>query len=70
MAKAVNSYRKFTMDFTSEIQYALSESGKVFRRSQYRDPRYGYKWGKWTEASAMSIEGLTALGPKKWRLPA
>lgn len=70
MAKAVQSFRGFTMDYTSQIDYAVSESGKVFRRMQFRDPRYGYKWGKWQETTATAVEGKIPQGPRNWRLPA
>lgn len=70
MAKAVQSFRGFTMDFTSQIDYAVSESGKVFSRIQYRDPRYGYKWGKWRESSMAAVTGKSPQGPRNWRLPA
>jgi hypothetical protein len=70
MAKAVQTFTGYTMDYTSQIQYAVSETGKVFRRSQYRDPRYGYKWRSWSETAPVSVEGLSPNGPKNWRLPA
>lgn len=69
MAKAVQTFTGYTMDYTSQIQYAVSETGKVFKRSQYRDPRYGYKWHKWSETVACAIEGLVAQGARNWRLP-
>ena len=70
MAKAVESFDGYTMDFTGRIQYALSETGKVFSRSQYRDPRYGYKWAKWHETAPSAVEGLSPRGARNWRLPA
>ncbi len=69
MAKAVQTFTGYTMDYTSQIQYAVSETGKVFKRSQYRDPRYGYKWQKWSETAACAVEGLVAQGVRNWRLP-
>jgi hypothetical protein len=70
MAKAIETFTGYTMDFTSQIQYAKSESGQVFKRMQYRDPRYGYKWGKWNPTAACSIEGKHNQGARNWRLPA
>lgn len=70
MAKAVQTFEGYTMDYTGRIQYALSETGKVFRRSQYRDARYGYKWAKWSETVTSVIEGLSPKGARNWRLPA
>ncbi len=69
MAKAIESYTGYTMDFTAQIQWAKSESGKVVRRIQGRDPRYGYKWSRWTEVPALAIEGKFNNGAKAWRLP-
>jgi hypothetical protein len=70
MAKAIETFTGYTMDYTSQIQYAKSESGKVFTRGQYRDPRYGYKWAPWRETAACAIEGKQSQGPRNWRLPA
>ena len=70
MAKAVQTFKGYTMDFTSQIEYAVSETGNVFTRSQYRDARYGYKWTKWRQTVASAVEGLTPSGAKNWRLPA
>jgi hypothetical protein len=70
MAKAVQTFTGYTMDYTSQIEFAVSETGKVFRRMQYRDARYGYKWSKWSETVAAALEGKSDQGPKGWRLPA
>jgi len=70
MAKAVQTYTGYTMDYTSQIQYAETADGRVFQRSQYRDPCYGYKWHAWRETVKAAIEGLTSQGPRNWRLPA
>lgn len=70
MAKAVQTFTGYTMDYTSQIQYAVSETGKVFTRSQYRDPHYGYKWAAWRETIQAAVEGLVPNGPRNWRLPA
>lgn len=70
MAKAVQTFTGYTMDYTSQIQYAVSETGKVFTRSQYRDPRYGYKWAAWRETVKAAIESPSPQGPRNWRLPA
>jgi hypothetical protein len=70
MAKAVQTFTGYTMDYTSQIQFAVSETGKVFTRGQYRDPRYGYKWAPWRETVAVAVEGKAPQGPRNWRLPA
>jgi hypothetical protein len=69
VAKAVKTFTGYTMDYTSQIQFAVSATGKVFRRMQYRSP-YGYKWAKWSETVAAAIEGKSDNGPRGWRLPA
>lgn len=56
-----------SMDFTSRCQYAQNKNGKWFRRTQYRDPRYGYKWSRW-QASHFNPEGRRGE-PRKVRLP-
>ncbi len=70
MAKAVQSFEGYTMDYTGQIQYAISDSGKTFTRSQFRDPRYGYKWSAWRETTPVAVEGMVPKGAKNWRLPA
>lgn len=70
MAKAVETFTGYSMDFTSQIQYAKSETGKVFTRYQYRDARYGYKWGRWQASCDAAIEGKQNEGARNWRLPA
>lgn len=70
MAKAIETFTGYTMDYTGQIQWAKSESGKVFTRGQYRDPRYGYKWNAWRETSPVAIEGKRNEGTRNWRLPA
>ena len=70
MAKTVQSFTGYTMDYTSQIQFAVSETGKVFSRMQYRDPRYGYKWRPWRETVPSAVEGKVQEGPRNWRLPA
>lgn len=70
MAKAVQSFKGYSMDYSSQVDFAVSESGKVFTRSQYRDARYGYKWTSWRETAAVAVEGKSPQGPRNWRLPA
>lgn len=70
MAKAVQTYTGYTMDFTSQIQFAETADGRVFKRSQFRDPRYGYKWAAWRETVKAAVEGKNPQGPRNWRLPA
>jgi hypothetical protein len=49
-------YEDYSMDFTSRAQVAQNKDGKWFRRSQFRDPRYGYKWSSW-RPSTFNPEG-------------
>lgn len=70
MSKAIETFSGYSMDYSSQVQFAKSESGKVFTRSQYRDPRYGYKWAPWRETAAVAIEGKRNEGARNWRLPA
>ncbi len=61
-------YRDFSMDYTSEREYAQRPDGQWFKRYQYRDPRYGYKWSKW-QATTFLPERATKNGERKIRLP-
>lgn len=61
-------YRSFTMDYSSEIEHAQRADGQWFRRSQYRDPRYGYKWTRWSATSFLP-ERAYPKGQRKIRLP-
>lgn len=40
------------MDFTMQIEHAQRGDGQWFRRCQYRDTRYGYKWSAWTPVAS------------------
>ena len=68
--KAIETFSSYTADYTSQVQLAKSESGKVFTRLQYRDPRFGYKWAPWRETAQCAIEGKVNKGARNWRLPA
>jgi hypothetical protein len=57
----------YTMDYTSQIEHAMRADGVWFTRSQYRCPRYGYKWTAWRIASAPS--GYTSQTGRSARLP-
>lgn len=61
-------YRAFSMDFTSEREYAQRGDGKWFSRYQYRDQRYGYKWSKW-QATSFLPERASLKGEYRIRLP-
>lgn len=61
-------YRSFSMDYTSEREYAQRPDGKWFTRYQYRDPRYGYKWSKW-QTTGFLPERASPKGDYKIRLP-
>jgi hypothetical protein len=37
----------YTMDYSAQIHFAKDGQGRVWKRMQVRDPRYGYKWGAW-----------------------
>ena len=53
------------MDFTTQIDYAMSEAGKWFMRFQNRTP-WGYRWSAWRPGH--QPESLSWTG-KKARLP-
>jgi hypothetical protein len=61
-------YETYSADFTSRIQYAQRDDGQWFTRSQYRDPRYGYKWSKW-QATAVAPRNTGAGQERRVRLP-
>lgn len=44
--------RSYSMDFTMQIEHAQRADGQWFRRCQYRDTRYGYKWSPWKETGS------------------
>jgi len=46
MKNQVQVREKYSMDYSSREQYAF-DGENYFWRSQYRDPRYGYKMSKW-----------------------
>lgn len=60
-------YEAYTMDYTGRVQLAANKSGQWFRRSQYRDPRYGYKWGRWTRTGEQNPTGRGEM--RRVRLP-
>ena len=61
-------YRTFSMDYTSESEHAQRADGQWFKRYQYRDPRYGYKWSAW-QKSPFLPERASVKGDRKIRLP-
>jgi hypothetical protein len=67
-ATANRILRGFSMDFTMQIEHAMRADGVWFRRCQFRDARYGYKWSAWKPATAptafTSETGRTARLPK------
>lgn len=67
-AKTTMIFRSFTMDYTSQIEHAQREDGQWFSRSQYRDPRYGYKWTPWRTAGFLP-ERASPDGERNVRLP-
>lgn len=48
-------HESFSADYTAITQWAQRADGQWFTRSQYRDPRYGYKWGRWRETTDRSL---------------
>ena len=40
------------------IEFAAREDGALFRRNQYRDPRFGYRWTKWARWGAVDVATL------------
>ena len=61
-------YSDFSMDYTSESEYAQRADGQWFSRYQFRDPRYGYKWSAWRMTS-FKPERARKKGDYKIRLP-
>lgn len=64
-------FESYTMDFTGRIHHAQRESdGQWFKRHQFKDPRYGYKWGAWKkdtrgpENAGLPIPGNGARLPR------
>jgi hypothetical protein len=62
-------HRAFTADFTSEIHYARDKQGRVWRRAQFRDPRYGYKWSNWKFTKREAIPPGATPTDRRARLP-
>jgi hypothetical protein len=63
--------RGCSMDYTMQIEWAMRADGQWFKRLQYRDQRYGYKWSAWTTSVApytfTSPTGCNARLPKEAR---
>lgn len=62
-------FEGFSMDFTSRIQYSQRADGQWFRRIQYRDARYGYKWSTWKAIDAAPENIFPSQFSQKARLP-
>lgn len=60
--------RSYSMDFTMQIEHAQRADGTWFRRCQYRDARYGYKWSPW-RAVPNSPTGHVSETGRSARLP-
>ena len=63
----VNILESYSMDFTMRIQFAQRQDGLWFRRCQFRDARYGYKWSAWKAVAGGPVNGSTTT--QKARLP-
>ena len=61
-------FRSYSMDYSSQIEHAQRADGQWFTRSQYRDPRYGYKWTAWRETTFLP-ERASPDGERRLRLP-
>lgn len=48
-------HESYSADYTAINQWAKRADGQWFARSQYKDPRYGYKWGRWRETTERSL---------------
>lgn len=44
-------YTTYSMDYSSQRHHAQNKDGVWFTRSQYRDPRFGYKWTPWKKTN-------------------
>lgn len=82
MAKPIKAYAG---GIHSRVEFAVRADGACFSRSQRKDARYGYVWGKWSKVRSfdmgsplpMSISAgfseCYSAGPysgwEKWRLP-
>ena len=64
MSEILGSY---SADYTSQVEHARNAAGQWFRRSQYRDPRYGYKWTRWALSPAPPETAMPT--GRKARLP-
>lgn len=53
-------YESCTMDYTTRIEHAQRSDGQWFKRIQGRDPRFGYKWGRWIPTTFGPRDGVRA----------
>jgi hypothetical protein len=60
--------RSYSMDFTMQVEHAQRGDGQWFRRCQYRDTRYGYKWSAW-QPVANGPSGHSSQTGRAARLP-
>ncbi len=60
-------HESHTMDYTARVEHAMNAAGQWFKRIQYRDQRYGYKWTAWSLSSGLP-ETAFSTG-RKARLP-
>jgi hypothetical protein len=58
----------YTMDYTSQVHFAMRADGKWFTRFQNRSI-YGYRWGAWRETVAPESERFLSRTGRKARLP-
>lgn len=59
-----------TVGSSVESLYAQNAHGQWFKRSHYRDARYGWKWTRWTPTSAPTraewVDGVPGLSDGAW----
>jgi hypothetical protein len=58
----------YTMDFTARVHFAR-RGGAFFTRVQVRDPRYGYRWTRWTPCAEPGSERTLTVTGRRARLP-
>jgi hypothetical protein len=68
MASAIVYKTGYTMDFTSQIEYAQRTDGIWFMRAQERGMK-GYRWGAWKECALPGDRATEHPLPKAFRLP-
>jgi hypothetical protein len=69
MTTTAKIFEGYSMDYTARFHFAQRADGQWFKRSQVKDPHFGYKWSKWREIAEAGVPERKSETGRTARLP-